>query len=93
MCAELDFAYQYLPKGFRITAITGTDGKSTTAWILYSILKKAFFGKKTVWLSGNFETPFSETVCQILEAGETRGDIVLEVSSFMAHWIGRSRIP
>jgi UDP-N-acetylmuramoylalanine-D-glutamate ligase len=43
-------------------AITGTDGKSTTAWIAYSILEKEFSVKKPVYLSGNFDIPFSETV-------------------------------
>lgn len=50
MC-ELDFAYQYLPKAYKIVAITGTDGKSTTSWIMYSILQKEYFGKKSVYLS------------------------------------------
>ncbi len=45
--AELDFAYQYLPKGFQILSITGTDGKSTTAWIMYSVLEKEFFVKNS----------------------------------------------
>ncbi len=65
--AELDFAYQFLPRGFRISAVTGTDGKSTTAWMLYSILQKEFSGKKRVFISGNFEIPFSGTVLDILK--------------------------
>jgi len=85
--AELDFAYQYLPDTFETIAITGTDGKSTTAWILFSLLQKEFFSKKNVYLSGNFEIPFSETVLEILQNHEKRGIIVLEVSSFMAHSI------
>lgn len=40
--SELDFSYRYLPKGFRICAITGTDGKSTTTWIAYNLLKKFY---------------------------------------------------
>lgn len=85
--AELDFAYQYLPKGFQIISITGTDGKSTTSWIAYNILQKEFFGKKSVYLSGNFDIPFSATVLEILTKWEKRGYIVLEVSSFMTHAI------
>lgn len=65
--AELDFAYQFLPKKFEIVSITGTDGKSTTSWIVYNILQKEFFGKKSVYLSGNFDIPFSATVREILE--------------------------
>lgn len=70
--AELDFAYQFLPKGFQIVSITGTDGKSTTSWIVYNILQKEFFGKKYIYLSGNFDIPFSATVLEILEKQENR---------------------
>lgn len=85
--AELDFASQFLPKDFEIIAITGTDGKSTTAWMIYSILQKYYFGKKKVYLSGNFEIPLSETITEILEHNEKRGSIVVEISSFMSHAI------
>ncbi len=85
--AELDFAYQFLPKRFQIVSITGTDGKSTTSWIVYNILQKEFFGKKYIYLSGNFDIPFSATVLEILEKQENRWIIVLEVSSFMTHAI------
>lgn len=63
---ELDFVYQYLPKGFKIISITGTDGKSTTAWIAYNLLAQEF-GEEKVFLSGNFEIPFAETVQTIQE--------------------------
>ncbi len=65
MC-ELDFAYQFLPRDFQIISVTGTDGKSTTAWIMYSILEREFSVKKGVYLSGNFDVPFSATVQGIL---------------------------
>jgi UDP-N-acetylmuramoylalanine--D-glutamate ligase len=83
MC-ELDFAYQFLPPDFQIISVTGTDGKSTTAWIMYSILEKEFSVKKPVYLSGNFDIPFSSTVLTILEKWEKQGIIVVEISSFMA---------
>lgn len=82
--SELDFAYEFLPKDFHIIAVTGTDGKSTTSWILYELLRREF-GDERVYLSGNFDVPFSETVCQILEKKQKRGYIVLEVSSFMSY--------
>jgi UDP-N-acetylmuramoylalanine--D-glutamate ligase len=120
--AELDFAYQFLPRGFQIVSVTGTDGKSTTAWIVYNILQKEFGVKninsaqctvhstqrwtmqewqnptcplwqrgirpqKSVYLSGNFEIPFSATVLDILKKWEKKGIIVIEVSSFMSHAI------
>ncbi len=83
MC-ELDFAYHFLPSGFQTVSVTGTDGKSTTAWIMYSILEREFSVKKGVYLSGNFDIPFSATVLDILDRWETKGVIVVEVSSFMA---------
>lgn len=89
----MDFAYQFLPKNFEIIAITGTDGKSTTTWMIYSILEKYYFGKKKIFLSGNFEIPFSETVADILKNTETDGIIVIEISSFMSYYIGKSSLP
>jgi len=85
--SELDFAYQFLPKNFDVVSITGTDGKSTTSWIVYNILQKEFFGKKSVYLSGNFDIPFSATVLDILKKWEKKGIIVIEISSFMSYWI------
>lgn len=81
---ELDFIYTFLPKWFKIITVTGTDGKSTTAWMLYSILKQEF-GEKKVFLSGNFDVPFSETVLEINKKWLKSGYIVLEISSFMAY--------
>ena len=86
MC-ELDFAYQFLPKDFQIISITGTDGKSTTAWIMYNILDKEFSVKKPVYLSGNFDIPFSTTILEILKKWEKKGIIVVEISSFMSYAI------
>ena len=88
--SELDFAYQFLPENFQIVTITGTDGKSTTTWMVFSILQKYFFGKKKIYLSGNFEIPFSETIVEILQDNQKEGIIVLEASSFMLHWIGKT---
>ena len=84
----MDFAAHYLPKGFKTICVTGTDGKSTTAWILYKLLCAEYGGEK-VFLSGNFEVPFSETVRQIREKRLKRGYIVIEVSSFMAYNLSR----
>lgn len=85
--SELDFAYQFLPEKFEIISITGTDGKSTTAWIMYNILHNEFSVKKGVYLSGNFDIPFSETILDISKKWEKEGIIVVEVSSFMAFGI------
>jgi UDP-N-acetylmuramoylalanine--D-glutamate ligase len=83
--SELDFAYKYLPKAFQIISITGTDGKSTTTWMMYNILQKEYIGKKKVYISGNFEIPFSSIVLDILRNGEKKGIIVVEISSFMSY--------
>jgi len=69
---ELELAYRFF-KG-KVIAITGTDGKSTTTRLTYSILKKSF---EEVYEAGNIGKPFSEIV---LENDE--GIAVLEVSSF-----------
>lgn len=82
--SELDFAYQFLPKDFQIISVTWTDGKSTTSWIMYNILEKEFSVKKSVYLSWNFDIPFSATILDILKKWENTGIIVVEVSSFMA---------
>lgn len=82
--SELDFAYQFLPRNFTIIAVTGTDGKSTTSWILYNLLKTEY-GEEKVYISGNFDVPFSATVREILTKKQKRGYIVVEVSSFMSY--------
>ncbi len=84
LLSELDFAHRYLPEGFKIVTVTGTDGKSTTAWMLFEICRQEY-GDGSVFLSGNFEVPFSETVRTIRERGLKRGIVVIEASSFMLH--------
>ena len=85
---ELDFAYKFLPKQFSIVAVTGTDGKSTTSWILYNIIKKEYFVNNEIFLSWNFDIPLSETVSEIRERKLEKGTIVIEISSFMSYGIG-----
>lgn len=66
---ELDFVSRVLPEQITTIAITGTDGKSSTAWITYSILRHEFSVKKAVYLGGNFDIPLSDIVREILEKG------------------------
>jgi UDP-N-acetylmuramoylalanine--D-glutamate ligase len=82
--SELDFLARYVPKWFQIHAVTGTDGKSTTSWILYHFLSQGF-SEKPVYIGGNFGTPFADILLEIQKKGEKEGHIVLEVSSFMAY--------
>ena len=83
--AELDFGYRHLPKGFKIAAVTGTDGKSTTTWALYHALRAAGGGKARI--TGNWDESFCATVLEILRSGEASGWLAVEVSSFMAYAI------
>lgn len=68
--SELDFSYQFLPRGFKIIAITGTDGKSSVTWMVYNFLKHAY-GEDRVFISGNFEDSFAKTVTEIHRKGLT----------------------
>ena len=81
---ELDFAYQHMPEGVEVFSITGTDGKSTTSWMLYQLLCDTY-GESCVFLSGNFDIPFSQTIADIRQKGLKKAYVVLEVSSFMAY--------
>ncbi len=84
--SELDFLAPYIPSGFQIHAVTGTDGKSTTSWILYHFLK-LWFPESSVYLGGNFGTPIADIIGEIRTLEEKTGHIVIEVSSFMAFHI------
>ena len=64
--------------------MTGTDGKSTTSWILFHFLKDGF-SSLPVYLGGNFGTPLADILGNIRAREEKVGHIVLEVSSFMAY--------
>lgn len=82
--SELDFGYRFLPKrGFRIAAVTGTDGKSTTTWALYNVLRGEFGNKAHI--TGNWDDSFCTTVLQILKSKARSGWLAVEVSSFMAY--------
>ncbi len=79
---ELEFASYFTSA--KIIAITGTNGKTTTAHLTYLLLKNK--GRK-VYLGGNIGRPFSEIVLKA-----KKGDlIVLEVSSFQLETIMKFR--
>ncbi|MBS9783839.1 UDP-N-acetylmuramoyl-L-alanine--D-glutamate ligase [Candidatus Gracilibacteria bacterium] len=82
---ELNFAMNFLEGKHTIITVTGTDGKSTTASMAYEILSNIEGNTQSVFLSGNFGTPFSQTVCEILEKNITKSTIIVEVSSFMGY--------
>lgn len=75
---EIEFS-SWLTKA-KLVAITGTNGKTTTAHLTYQVLKQ---NKKRVFLGGNIGVPFSSFVLDTKE-----GDIiVLELSSFQLETI------
>ena len=78
LVAEIEFA-SWFTKASCI-AITGTNGKTTTAHLTYEVLKSK---RKGVFLGGNIGVPFSSFVLN------TKKDdlVVLEVSSFQLETI------
>ncbi|MEN3046190.1 MAG: UDP-N-acetylmuramoyl-L-alanine--D-glutamate ligase [Candidatus Hydrothermales bacterium] len=76
---ELEFGYKLI-RG-EIVAITGTNGKTTTSYLVYSILKE-FFKDKKVYLCGNVGKPITDLYLR-------EGIFVMEVSSFQLQFIKR----
>ncbi|MCF7835296.1 UDP-N-acetylmuramoyl-L-alanine--D-glutamate ligase [Candidatus Gracilibacteria bacterium] len=72
-----------------IIGITGTNGKSTTTWVLYYLFKGLKIPQTNIYLSGNFDTPLSETILKILKSKDkiSKNIIILEASSFMLYKI------
>lgn len=70
--SEIEFASRYTSA--TLIGITGSNGKTTTAMLLYHILKSA---GKNVELTGNIGTSFAKSVAQ-----KTPDYFVIEISSF-----------
>jgi len=75
---EIEFAWQHCPCG--VVAITGSNGKTTTATVTAEILKTA---GRSVALCGNIGSPFSKYVLGL----KPTDLVVLEVSSFQMETI------
>lgn len=73
LTSEMEAFFQLCP--CPITAVTGSDGKTTTTTIIAGLLKAA--GYKT-WLGGNIGTPLLDKV----EEMTAQDKVVLELSSF-----------
>lgn len=71
--SEVELAYRLTP--CPITAITGTNGKTTTTTLTGEIMKTAYSGTAVV---GNIGVPYSEEVEQLTE----KDWVVAEISSF-----------
>ena len=79
--SELEVALAFVPKGVRVFAVTGTNGKTTTTALLGAILKlhaKTQPQKHFVFVCGNIGSPVSLCVNQV-KLGD---DMVIEVSSY-----------
>jgi UDP-N-acetylmuramoylalanine--D-glutamate ligase len=92
--SELNFLWEiikelWLEEYLEIIGVTWTNGKSTSVHIMYNLFKWIFEKlniKTNVYLSWNFWTPLSETLCEIIDAWKDQKHlIVLEVSSFMLY--------
>jgi UDP-N-acetylmuramoylalanine--D-glutamate ligase len=82
VAGEIEIAFRLVPG--KIIAVTGTDGKTTTATLIHHMLASAGL---TAHLAGNVGTPF------ISLAGRTRHDhwLVIEVSSYQLETVRRFR--
>ncbi len=70
---ELELAYHFLNKETKIIGVTGSNGKTTTVTLIYTLLKEA---GHSVYLGGNIGTPLTQFVDEI-----KKDDIlVLEIS-------------
>ena len=76
---EIELAYQ-VAKPQHYIAITGTNGKTTTATLTYEILRRAFPGK--AHLCGNIGIPLCEIVMENGLMEEGGHYIALEISNF-----------
>lgn len=77
LLSEIEFASWFSES--KIIAITGSNGKTTTASIIYSIIKKEI---KNCFLGGNIGTPFSKNVLDEINNNYSNPIHVLELSSF-----------
>ena len=74
---ELEIITRFIPKE-NLIAITGTNGKTTTSFLTYKILKKS---KANVKLGGNIGIPLSRLI-RTSNFNDPSFKIVMEVSSF-----------
>ncbi len=76
---EIEMAYHLLPKGVKIIAITGTNGKTTTTTLTYEIVSHAF--KNKTHLAGNIGFP----LCEILDNIKENDYLVMEIGVPQIH--------
>ncbi len=76
---EIEMAYHLLPKGVKLIAITGTNGKTTTTTLTYEIVKEAF--KDKAHLAGNIGFP----LCEVIEDIKENDYLVMEIGVPQLH--------
>ena len=76
---EIEMAYHLLPKGVKLVAITGTNGKTTTTSLTYEIVNNAFPGR--IHLAGNIGFP----LCEVIENIKENDYLVMEIGVPQLH--------
>nr|QGT50892.1 UDP-N-acetylmuramoylalanine--D-glutamate ligase [uncultured Elusimicrobia bacterium] len=79
--SELETALSFMPKGVRVFAVTGTNGKTTTTTLLGEILKEDAANRgnnRHVYVCGNIGNPVSKCASSV----KNGDDLVIEVSSY-----------
>lgn len=77
---ELDVAAAVLAQlDVPVLAVTGTNGKSSTVWLLHQVLEQV--GRKS-WVGGNLGDPVSSLATALLRGGPRPDAAVVEVSSY-----------
>ena len=69
-------------------AVTGTNGKSSTVWLLHQLLQQA--GRDS-WVGGNLGTPLSALAVDLVEGRPPPDAAVVEVSSYQLETCGSFR--
>ena len=76
---EIEMAYHLLPKGVKLIAITGTNGKTTTTTLTYEIVNEYFHGR--THLAGNIGFP----LCEVIENIKENDYLVMEIGVPQLH--------
>ena len=74
--------------GVPTLAVTGTNGKSSTVWLLHQILEQAGL---ISWVGGNLGDPVSSLALRLVTGGVAPAFAVIEVSSYQLETIERYR--
>ncbi len=76
---EIEMAYHLLPKGVKIVAVTGTNGKTTTTSLIYDIVSEYYKGRSH--LAGNIGFP----LCEVLENIKENDYLIMEIGVPQLH--------